>query len=766
MNTTSMSIDEDEIDLGEVFSTMGTYKYMIFFFVLLFGLASAAYVYFTPSVYKAYATVEVGTEQSTLGDEDIFAMAMDSGASNTDTEIDIMQSRFVAQKALEKVNVSHHYYTTVAFKKIELYKDSPFQVGMLKGYDVSFELYPIDDKTYRLVVDEAKEENATILSYDAVWSYDAILPYGEEIVEEHFHLNIVKTKTSKESKYSFVVMAPEKVGSFVQEHLSASPKTKRSNILELSYEDNVALRAQEFTNALAKAYIEQSVEKKTEESGLKLTFIDKQLKLITDNLKSSAIKIEEFKKSSNTTSLNAKAENIIMRMSDYESKLAEISMQEEMLDTLYVQVKSGKNLENITIVGLNMEDAGFSLMIKELQDAIMNKKILREDYTEMYPEVSKLRRKIVQLKKIIVATIKNLRKNTKEKKILLQKSISKEQKLLNRLPADERMYGQLERKFSVNENIYSYLLEKQSETAIIKASTISKNRVIDMALYPEEPIKPKRTLVVLVGLILGLIFGILLAFLRAFLDNRIKNEEDVTWVTDVPLLAIIPTIGKNSDKIKVFSSPKSSMAEAFRNLRTNLQFMAKNKRAHVIVMTSTVGGEGKTTMCINLAGIMSMANKKTIVLNLDMRKPTLHEKFGLNNAKGMSNLLSGHAKLSGVIQSTSHSNLDIIASGPVPPNPSELIQNGLMEKVLVELREMYDVIILDTPPVGLVTDAKTLMHLADTSIYVLRANYSKKEFFQNINKLYSEKISGFGILLNDVAINRANYGYGYYEDEK
>ncbi|MEA3433433.1 MAG: GNVR domain-containing protein, partial [Campylobacterota bacterium] len=398
------------------------------------------------------------------------------------------------------------------------------------------------------------------------------------------------------------------------------------------------------------------------------------LKFITENLKGSAIKLEEFKKTSNTVNLSAKAEKIIMQMSEYETRLADITIEQEMLNTLYEQVKSGKDLESIAMIGVDKDKSALSGMIKELQDAIIMKKILRENYTEVHSEVSKLSKKITQLKKVIIATIKNLRTSIKERKALIERSIAKKQKLLNKLPADERMYGQLQRKFVVNEKIYSYLLEKRSETAIVKASTVSKNRIIDKALMPGAPIKPKKKMIVLVGLIMGLILGIALAFLREFLDDRIKEEEDVTKLTDVPMLGLIPHIKEDQDKINVFLSPKSAVAESFRNLRTNLQFMERDKSAQVIAVTSTVGGEGKTTVCINLGGIMSMANKRTVILNLDMRKPTLHEKFGLKNIKGMSTLLSGHTALGEVIQHTEYENLDIITSGPVPPNPSELIQ--------------------------------------------------------------------------------------------
>ena len=753
----------DEIDIREVFRTIYRYKYMIIFLVIVFGAASSYNAYFKPNIYQASATVEVGT-QGGYGGQDMLAIATESSASDLDTEMEIIKSRFLSQIALKEVDFSHKYYSTRKFKEIELYKNSPFEVGMNKGYGISFDFYPLDEKTYRLAVTEAKDENGT------VWSYDESNAYGKEIVTEHFHLNILKTKEAKDAQYRFVIIDPAAMKNSRLGGVSVTRLSQFSDILQISYADNVALRAKEAANALSKAYIIQSVEKKTKEATRKLAFIDNQLKIITENLKGSAVKLEEFKRTSNTVDLSAKAENIIRHMSEYETKLAEITIQEEMLGSLTKQVRSGRNLESISISGGEMLTASISPLIVKLQEAIMKKKLLREGYTELHPEVRKLRKTIGQLKKILVSTIKNLNKSMKERKALLEKSIAREQKLLNKLPADERMFGQLQRKFVVNEKVYSYLLEKRLETEIIRASTVSKNRIVDEALTPGGPIQPQRKKIILTGLTLGLILGILLAFLRGYLDDRIKEEEDITSVTDVPLVGLIPSIKNDSDKLKVFLSPKSAVAEAFRNLRTNLQFMSNYKSTHTIAVTSTVGGEGKTTVCINLAGIISMAGKKTVILNLDMRKPTLHEKFGLSNKQGMSTLLSGSTNLGQVIQKTEYDNLDIITSGPLPPNPSELIQGEVMERVLEKLREVYDVIILDTPPVGLVVDAKTLMHLVDTSIYVMRANYSKKGFLKSIKEISSLKeVQGLSILLNDVKQGNGGYGYGYgygyYEED-
>jgi len=711
------------------------------------------YIYFKPDIYKATATVEVGLGDR-VGQGDVLSMATEPGRLNPDTEKAIILSRFLAKKTSKIVDKTHHYYMLDNFKEVELYKDSPFIVGMNRGFGIRFDFYPINEYYYRLV---ARSDD---------WKFDKKLEYNKEIKTKHFHLNITKVKKPQTSKYSFVVDNPKIIS---QAGVSVKQTSKYSRVLSISYEDNVPLRAQEYVNALAKSYIEQSIEKKTQEATKKLEFIDKQLEYITQNLRASAIKIEDFKKKSKTISLSAKAEAIIKDISQKDAKLSEINIKEEMLNNLYNSVKKGQNLESLVIVGLGDGEVALSEMVKKLQNAILKKKLLREDYTEMYPDVRKLTKTIQQLKKIIINTLRNMKKGIKEQKYLIHKEIERQQKLLDQLPADERMYGQLKRKFAVNEKIYSYLLEKRSETAIIKASTVSKNRILDEALLPTSPIKPKRQYFVFLGILLGLVLGIILAFVRNYFDDTIKTEEDISHLTRIPIVGTIPHMKKRFEGLTIFKLPKSSVAESFRNLRTNLQFMGQNKDVQVIAITSTISGEGKTTLVVNLGAVMSIANKKTIILNLDMRKPILHEKFNIPNTKGISSVLSGSNVLDDVIQSTKYKNIDVITSGPIPPNPSELIQSPLMEKVLYKLKESYDIVILDTPPIGLVTDARTLMHFADVSLYTVRMNYSKKEFVKHINFLASaDEIRSLGIVLNDIPLDKKNYGYhyGYYEDDK
>jgi len=758
---------ENEIDIKDIFYTILHYKKMIIFVVLLFTVGSVYYAYFKPNIYQATAIVEMGSDKGSSSGGDILNMAMKTGNVDVATEIRILKSRYLVQEALEHVDMVQQFFVKYQYKTIAIYyKDVPFEVGLLKGTNILFTLYPVNDLKYRLVVEDAKQVNGKS------WQYDKVHRYNEEVRNPYFQINVRRKKREKiDQSYQFYFKDKDKIAKDALSQLSVAQEMN-SNILSLSFTDTVPQRAQDFVNALSQAYISQSVERKTREALQKLQFIDGQMKQITENLRNSAIKLEDFKKSSNTVSLSAKAKNLLTQIGNYETQLNQVSMQEEMLNILYTVVKKGKSLETLSLAGLEGKQATLSKLISELQESILKRKLLREDYTNMHPTVRKLSKKITQIKKLLTSLITNLRTNIKDKKRLLEESLAKKQILLNKLPADERMYGQLQRKFVVNEKIYSYLLEKRSETAMIKAATVSKNRIIDKALLPEYPIKPKRKAIVLVGSLIGLILGLLLAFLRAFLDDTIKSEEDIQKKTKVPLLGMIPHVNALSDDIKVFDSPKSAISEAFRNLRTNLQFMANGKRNNVIAVTSTVGSEGKTTLSVNLGAILSLSGKKTVILNLDMRKPTLHKKFNLPVGQGLSSLLAERTTLSEVIQQTKYENLDVITSGPVPPNPSELIQGVLMQKILEKLREVYDIIILDTPPVGLVTDARVLMDYADISIYLFRANISKKEYLQNLKRITQHKeLQNLGIVLNDVQSSKSGYGgygygYGYYEEDK
>jgi len=766
MNKVPVDIEEDEVDIRELFFSIYHYKFMIIACVFLFGFASAYYAYFLPNIYKATASVKVGLDEEEYA-KDVISMAMGKGAVNSATEKDLIKSRYLAQKALKKVDFRQHYYSTTDFKEIELYKDSPIKVLLTDGYGISFDVYIIDNEHYRLVVDGHQLLNGRVLNYEQVHSFN------ELVKTDDFELSIEREKETYQKRYRFVI--DEKKRTFGTVY--AMQNLENSTILQISVEDTVPLRAAEYANALAQAYVEQNIESKTREAMQRLSFIENQLATVSKSIKVSASNLEDFRKESKIVNVERTSETISTRLESYEAEMMELLVKEAMLESFYVQVKSSKKIETLSIEGIEDKESILAELMQKLQEAVVEQKELRQDYTNLHPLLQKLNRKITQIKSTIINTADNLVKNLKKRKELLSKNIVKQKKVLNTLPENERKYGQLERKFKMNEEINTYLMKRKAEAEMVRASTVSKNRMLDSALVPYAPIKPKRETLVLIGLFLGLIVGVLLAFIRVLLDTKIQNENDISSSVDYPILGSIPHFDAIEEgwkgKIKVFDATKSAVAESFRHLRSNLQFLRKQEGPQVILLTSTVGQEGKTTIAVNLGAIMSLSKKRTIIINLDMRKPTLHERFDLPNQIGLSELLNDRVELADVIHETRHPYLDIISSGAIPPNPSELIQSEKMYEILEQLKHGYDMIILDTPPIGLVTDAKELMHYVDVNIYIVRANYSKKEFLDNLKKFdFVEKIEHLGVVLNDVKPKKgkygyySGYGYGYYEENK
>ncbi|WP_345974707.1 polysaccharide biosynthesis tyrosine autokinase [Sulfurimonas sp. HSL3-7] len=359
------------------------------------------------------------------------------------------------------------------------------------------------------------------------------------------------------------------------------------------------------------------------------------------------------------------------------------------------------------------------------------------------------------MKSSIKYTLKNDLRIIEERKQKLQQYISKYQRSLEALPENERRLANLTRNTTVNEKVYNYLLEKRAETAILSSSTISKTRVLDSVLLPKLPIKPKRLFIILVGMILGLIVGVASAFLRSFLDDTLKTAEDFDKISTIPLYGAIPQ-RKNKRGYSQFE-------EAMRVLRTNLQFVGGTKKSKIVALTSSISGEGKTIIAVSLAKMIAATGKKVIILDLDMRRSRMHEEFNITNKIGVSSVLSGSNTLEEALQKEVLENVDVITSGPKPPNPSELLVKEGFEQLIQTLSEKYAYIIFDTPPIGLVSDAMILLKTADIGLIVTRANYSKKAYLKNVDKFSKEHdLNNLGFILNGIeSSKRHGYGYGY-----
>ena len=345
----------------------------------------------------------------------------------------------------------------------------------------------------------------------------------------------------------------------------------------------------------------------------------------------------------------------------------------------------------------------------------------------------------------------------------MDKRIVEVEKEARKLPATERELIGIERKFNLNNDIYTYLLEKRAESGIAQASNIPNNKILDIARVDNAAkVSPKNSMNYMIALVIGLAIPLVIILMFDYFNNKIIDKSDIENNTNVPIMG---SIGHNHDEsdLPIVQNPKSSIAESFRSIRTNIQYLLPEKERNIILISSTISGEGKTFVATNLSIIIAMSGKKTLLMGLDLRKPKIHNDFNVNNDVGLSTYLINETSYEDVIRPTDIENLYIATSGPIPPNPAELLEKPLMKDFFDKAREEFDYVILDTPPVAIVTDAILLTQFTDTNIFIVRQKYSSKNVIQYIDELYNKKnIKNLSLLVNDVKIPSYGYGYDYY----
>jgi len=763
--------ETDEIDLGEVFGVIKRFKYSIISITFIVAVLAAVFAYFSPNIYSSNTTVYVkGEKGSTTAD--FMSMALGEQSNNVDNEIEIIKSTHVISKALENLNLDTRYFTKHNLRTVELYQNSPFIVTTKyiseKATGTMFHLEPIDDNTFKLtlspslktsIIYKIKSLFSTVPAEQTPIYYQKSCKYGEDILTPWFNINVQKIYTLENKSYTFSIASNQDMVEFVKSSLSVSTISKLATIIKLSLQDDVPQRAMDVLNAITSAYIEEELFYKKKSSEKTLKFLDAQIAVIYKSLKKSATNLEQYKTKNQVVNLTGKASLSADKLADLQTQLYALNIKENVYKNIATYIKENKDLSGISLgsssTNDNVDTAINAIILKIQKDTLLRNSLL-VDYTELHPDVLKVTKNLQSLKhslsKAIHATLRNIANSKKT----LNETIEKYTNAIQELPQQEREITELQRDFEANEHIYSFLQEKRAETAIVQSSTVSETRIIDTASKPDKPVKPKRALIVIVGLVLGMIFGIFLAFLRNFLDDTVKTVEDIESHTDIPLYGAVPLLDPKSKNNQPYE-------EALRVIRTNLEFLYESDKSKLVTITSSIPTEGKTTLATEMAKIIAKSHKKVIVLDLDMRRGRVHEKFNLSNQKGMSTFLANKHTFMEVIQQTEFENVNVITAGPVPPNPSELIMTKRMTELVEDLMKKYDYVLLDTPPIGLVTDAMMLMKISDLNIFVMRADYSKKDFIKNINRFVQEhKLNNPGMVLNGVKLSKnSGYGYGY-----
>jgi len=757
-------IFNDDIDIKELFYILLRYKKSIVIVTTISLFLSLYTAYFAPNIYQTHAMIKIDSGTKKNSQSDLMPITIMTEGDNIDDEIVVLETLKIAQKALERLNLGTRYYMTKNLKKKELYKETPFIVTTAsideKAQGITFHLTPLDDKKFKLEINPSFK--TTFFNFirslfqpikNTPISYSKIHQFGEEINTSLFSFTIHKIHQFNTGAYSFSIVPNSAMLGLVHGGISASLKTKFGTIIQLTFQDTVPLRAKEILDAISAAYIKENLELKTKSLKKKLSFVDKQLEAITKTMQGSTDKLQTYRSANIVIDPTSKVELTTQKLIELESQLYNVHTRIEVVGNILNYMNTHNSIQGIDIESAQKANPVIGNIIQKIQETQTKYKTLLVSFTTAHPEIRKITVELDTLKTSLRETLQSSLRELKKKKTSLMTLIEKNKSTLQNLPKKEQELEQLTRNFMVNEKIYSFLLQKRAEIAIAESSIIANTRVIEPATLPWGFIKPKRKVMILVGIILGFILGLTQAFVRNWLDDTLKTMEDIEHFTRIPLYASLPL--HNTVSTRHYN-------EALRVFWSNLEFSQEGNLSKVITFTSSISGEGKTFTTFQLANLISKNGKSVIILDLDMRKANIHHIYKLTNHAGMSTLLSGKHTLNDVVNKQVQEHLDIVTSGPIPPNPTGLIMSEKIETVLSNLKEHYDYILIDTPPVGLVADAMKLLRISDITFFLVKSHYSKRHFMHNINRLTQEHNINTGIVLNGISMeNGYGYGYGY-----
>jgi len=778
MNTNSSPISprqpfEEDDDLYQVKDIVRRYLrnwYWVALSLFVFLLVAFLINRWTQRVYRSEAQFFVKEEDSgmNLFDQRFFGYNSELDMTN---QMIILRSRPITEMALKMLDFQVEYHFEGYFSKVELYPNAPIlaevdwkhpqlvngemqvQWSDKQSFTLSF-----PDERYGLTQSNSPGISNINRPVPEKTNYD----FGEWIETPYIRIRI--SLTSGETQGKILVKLRDKQG-LINQYAGAvqiAPVEKSASILNLSINSYTASKGKDYLNALMEAYMENELDQKNLTASNTISFIDEQMAGLSDTLSFIENRLEGFRSANRIYDISSQGSSVFGRLADLDQQLAQEELKREYYRNLQNYLVKEDYNEIIVPSGLGIDDPILNNLIANLLELQNQKASLMTTQKEASPAVREVNRKLQDLNNSIRELLVNVDENAAFLIRDLQRRITEIDLEFSRLPAKEQSLLRIQREFSFSEGIYSFLAQRRAEAAINKASNTPNNKIIEYGRSLSAPITPKPMRNYAMALSLGMLIPLLFVLGRVYLTDKIKDIKELERKLQVPILASV-AFRKLLNELVVFSDKHSGITEAFRSLRTNMNFVLPKDQPAVILLTSNTSGEGKTFCSINLASVYSLSGKKTILIGTDMRKPKIAKEFALKNDKGLSNYLSGQEtdwKL--LVKETDYDQLDILLSGPIPPNPSELIGNGKMPILLEELKKAYDIIILDTPPIGMVSETLELFPMADAVFFVVRYYYTLKSGIDHINQLKTnQKLKQAYVIFNAVDEKEMQYNYGY-----
>lgn len=769
----SADINEDEIDLKEIlFKYLSHWKMIAICAAVGLALAIFFNKLVTP-IYLVEASVLIKDEQSGMLGADIFeSVGFSMPKSNVENEIGILSSFSLIGEALDALNFNVQYFEESLFKKSELYRTSPIllevdwkhtqltgglfsiqQTGadrfMLTIEEDDFYLYTPTDPTYKTEVEFLSMEEKEYA-------------FGEWITGESYKLRIMDMGLEADMKAYFKITDTPALTEQFRELLTVSPNNKLATVLSLKIELNNRKKGADFLNKLIEVYLGRELNEKNRTASNTIYFIEKQLSGITDSLSFIEDRLEKYRSRNNVFNLTEEGSLIFERMEELEVEKSRVELSLSYYTSMEEYLNDDQLNDLISPSFIGVQDPLLNALVVALAELQSEKVRLSATFSDETPAVREVISKIRNTQRALAENLRNAKTNAENSLNEIQARITRAEREVNRLPATERNLLSIQRQFTINENIYIYLLEKRAEAEITLASNYPTHAIIDEARSQSKPVFPKNLLNYFIGLFIGVIVPIGFITIRDLFNTKVSDPHEVEKKLSVPLIGLIGH-SPYANSLVVKNNPKSVITESFRNVRANMSYLTHSQKKMVVALSSSISGEGKTFFSINLASIYAISGKKVLLVGLDLRKPKIAEDFSLVNDKGISTYLSREGHWKPMIKPSGIENMDILLSGPVPPNPAELILQDKFVTLMNELKAEYDIVVLDCPPVGLVSETLEIFKHSDINIMLLRQEYSEKSACEYINSLQQQNgVKKLYTVLNGV-VTKTNYGgYGKY----
>lgn len=771
---------DEKIDIQELL-----FKYIIhwpwFVGAVLICLVGAwIYLRMATPIYNISATVLIkddkkgGAAGMITGLENLGLDGLVSSSQNIDNEVEVLRSKTIAKEVVEQLGLYVSYTDEDEFPSKNIYKTSPVIVS--------------------LTPQEAEKLSAPMVVEMALYTQgglDVNVAVGDNEYKKHFEklpavfpmnegtlaffqspdsLSLKKDTIEDSSTQSVrhitaTINSPMRVARAYCENLSIEPTSKTTSVAVISLKNSSLQRGQDFINQLLEMYNRNTNNDKNEIAQKTAEFIDERINIISKELGSTEANLENFKRNAGITDLSSEAQIALTGNAEYEKKRVEIRTQISLIEDLRKYIRG--NEYEVLPSNVGLQDVALVATIERYNEMLVERKRLLRTSTENNPTIINLDTSIRAMKLNVQATLDGTLQGMLITKADLDREASRFSRRISDAPGQERQFVSIARQQEIKAGLYLMLLQKREENAITLAATANNAKIIDEAIADDIPVSPKRRMIYLIALVLGIGIPVGIIYLIGLTKFKLEGRADVEKLTTIPIVGDIPLTDEKNEKdgsIAVFENQNNLMSETFRNIRTNLQFMLQNNKK-VILVTSTVSGEGKSFISANLAISLSLLGKKVVIVGLDIRKPGLNKVFRLSTKeKGITLYLANpETDLMSLVQpSDINQNLYILPGGTVPPNPTELLARDGLDKAIEILKKNFDYVILDTAPVGMVTDTLLIGRVADLSVYVCRADYTHKVEYTLINELAEEKkLPNLCTVINGVDLKRRKYGYYY-----